>query len=235
MIRHHPDNNLLVEYASGSLPWAMSLAVSAHLQLCPQCRRESERLNHIGGGLLDDCEPQETCDGALDRLMQRIDHEETAPAEPEQCAAPAPPSRRSRSTRDDRDPALARLPRVIRKLVGSNRPLKWRRVSPSLKTSRLAAGQDRYEVAFQRICSGGKVVEHDHRGREVTLVLYGSFSDADGVYTPGDFLLREPGEVHQPIATQDQECLCLSVVEAPVHVKGPLGWLVNPLLSFRPA
>ncbi|WP_237056986.1 ChrR family anti-sigma-E factor [Microbulbifer sediminum] len=235
MIRHHPDNNLLVEYASGSLPWAMSLAVSAHLQLCPQCRRENEHLNHIGGGLLEGCEPQETTGDALDRLMQRIDAEPTAGGATGPERAPESPKSRSRNTRDDRDPALARLPRVIRKLIGDNRPLKWRRVSPSLKTTRLTTGQDRYEVAFQRICRGGKVVEHDHRGREVTLVLYGSFSDADGVYTPGDFLLREPGEVHQPIATQDQECLCLSVVEAPVHVKGPLGWLVNPLLSFRPA
>lgn len=236
MIRHHPDSNMLVEYASGSLPWAMSLAVTAHLQLCPQCRRESEQLNEVGGGLLEDSAPQDTSAGALAQLMQRIDNsgDSTDNEDAPPVAAGAAAATR-RSTRDDRDPALARLPQVIRKVLGGNRPLKWRRVSPALKMSRLATGQDRYEVAFHRICRGGKVAEHDHRGREVTLVLYGSFSDADGVYSPGDFLLREPGEVHRPTATQDQECLCLSVVEAPVSVTGPLGWLVNPLLSFRPA
>ncbi|SDK11982.1 ChrR family anti-sigma-E factor [Microbulbifer yueqingensis] len=236
MIRHHPDSNMLLEYASGSLPWAMSLAVSAHLQLCPHCRRASEQLNEIGGGLLEDSAPQATSGAALAQLMERID-QEPQQGEPQHADSPAgegaPVSRRN--TRDDRDPALARLPQVIRKLLGGNRPLKWRRVSPALKMSRLHTGQDQYEVAFHRISRGGKVAEHDHRGREVTLVLYGSFSDADGVYSPGDFLLREPGEVHRPIATQDQECLCLSVVEAPVSVTGPLGWLVNPLLSFRPA
>jgi len=68
----------------------------------------------------------------------------------------------------------------------------------------------------------------------VILVLHGRFSDADGVYVPGDFLVRRPGEIHRPIATEDQECLCFSVVEAPVAVTGVLGWLVNPFLSFRP-
>ncbi|WP_237065302.1 ChrR family anti-sigma-E factor [Microbulbifer guangxiensis] len=229
MIRHHPDNNMLLEYAAGSLPWALSLAVSAHLQLCPQCRQQRENLDRIGGALLCDSAPQSVDTAAFDQLMGRIEHEDQQEASSGE-AAPAKPRPVYSS-----DPVLADLPKVIRKLVTSTGPLKWRRVSSALRTSRLNTGQDRYEVAFQRICRGGKVAEHDHRGREVTVVLYGSFSDSEGVYRRGDFLLREPGDVHRPIATQDQECLCLSVVEAPVKVTGLLGWLINPFLSFRPA
>lgn len=238
MIRHHPDSNILLEYTAGSLPWAMSLAVSAHLQLCPQCRQQHQQLDSVGGSLLNDCEPEKVESDVLTRLMNRIEQSEQpedaecAELEALQTAQKAPQTSNARKV--DRDPALASLPRVIKKLIGKGQPLKWKRVSPSLKMSRLSTGQDRYEVAFHRICKGGKVAEHDHRGREITLVLYGSFSDADGIYTTGDFLLREPGEVHRPTATQDQECLCLSVVEAPVSVTGFLGWLVNPFLSFRP-
>ena len=239
MISHHPDSNILLEYTAGSLPWAMSLAVSAHLQLCPQCRQQHQQLDRVGGTLLDDCEPEVVETDVLARLMSRIEQSEqptdTEFTEPE-AQQPVPNKRvPSNASEISRDPALASLPRVVKKLIGKNRPLKWKRVSPALKMSRLISGQDRYEVAFHRICKGGKVAEHDHRGREITLVLYGSFSDADGIYTPGDFLLREPGEIHRPTATQDQECLCLSVVEAPVSVTGFLGWLVNPFLSFRPA
>lgn len=229
MIRHHPDHNMLLEYAAGTLPWAFSLAVSAHVQLCPQCRQQYQNLNSVGGNLLEDCEPGEVESDSFAQLMGRIEKAEQE--EPESVAAP--PSV-GHGSRDARDPALANLPPVIGKLVRGNTPLKWRRVSPALKMSRLKTGQDRYEVAFHRIGSGGKVAEHGHRGREVTLVLHGSFSDADGVYSRGDFLLREPGEVHRPMATQDRECLCFSVVEAPVTVTGFLGWLVNPFLSFRP-
>ncbi|GAA5524476.1 anti-sigma-E factor ChrR [Microbulbifer aestuariivivens] len=235
MIRHHPDQNMLLEYAAGSLPWGMSLAVSSHLQLCPQCRQQHEDLNDIGGALLNESEPQIVETDAFAKLMGRLDQEQhqaqdedTGPTEVEEPPVPTQPKKAGA------DPILANLPKVVGKLVSSNRPLKWKRVSSALRTSRLATGQDRYEVAFQRICRGGRVAEHDHRGREVTVVLVGSFSDADGVYCRGDFLLREPGDVHRPIATQDQECLCLSVLEAPVKVTGPLGWLVNPFLSFRP-
>ncbi|WP_193164849.1 ChrR family anti-sigma-E factor [Microbulbifer hainanensis] len=229
MIRHHPDQNMLLEYAAGNLPWAVSLSVSAHLQLCPQCRRHCENLNHLGGNLLDDSEPQPTADDALQRLLDRIEVAERQSAEEPRTATDTRADKRGSN-----DPALANLPRVIDKLVRNNWPLKWQRVSPALKMSRLKSGQDRYEVAFHRIGRGGKTAEHDHRGQEVVLVLHGRFSDADGVYGPGDFLVREPGEVHRPIATQDQECLCFSVVEAPVAVTGLLGWLVNPFLSFRP-
>jgi putative transcriptional regulator len=127
------------------------------------------------------------------------------------------------------------VPKVIAKLLPRDGKLKWQRISSSLKTARLQTGQSQYEVAFQRISSGGKVVEHDHRGLEVTMVLCGSFSDEDGVYNQGDFLVRNPGEVHRPTATQNQDCLCISVVEAPVKVTGFFGKLVNPFLSFRPA
>ncbi|SDZ84832.1 ChrR family anti-sigma-E factor [Microbulbifer marinus] len=226
MIRHHPDHNLLLEYAAGSLPWALSLVVAAHVQLCPQCRSQYQTMNRVGGSLLQDSEPQPLPEDALQRLMRRI---ATAEQGPDQ----EPVAAKSASTKNA-DPLFAKLPRVIRKLVDGNEPLKWKRVSPALRMSRLYTGQEQYEVAFHRIHSGGKVAEHDHRGREITLVLYGSFSDKDGVYGEGDFLVREPGEVHRPIATQDQECLCFSVVEAPVTITGPLGWLINPFLSFRP-
>lgn len=227
MIRHHPDNDILLEYSAGTLPWAVSLAVSAHLQLCPQCRQQHQQHNHLGGELLDDSDPQQVSSDALQHLMARIDSSDERP-EPAKKPQEQPPKVRYS------DPALRRLPRIVRKLVDDNWPLRWNRVSPALKMSRLQSGQDHYEVAFHRICRGGKTAEHDHRGQEVVLVLYGSFSDADGVYAPGDFLVREPGEVHRPIATQDRECLCLSVVEAPVAVTGLLGWLVNPFLSFKP-
>ncbi|WP_346836622.1 ChrR family anti-sigma-E factor [Microbulbifer sp. SAOS-129_SWC] len=227
MIRHHPDQNMLLEYAAGNLPWAVGLAVSAHLQLCPQCRQQRDNLNRVGGQLLEHGEPQPIADDALQRLFGRIEHGEEQPAPQVQEAAKVDPP--------VKDPALTNLPKVIGKLVSNSWPLKWKRVSPALKMSRLKTGQDRYEVSFHRIGAGGRTAEHDHRGQEIVLVLHGSFSDADGVYTPGDFLVREPGEVHRPIATQDRECLCLSVLEAPVAVTGVIGWLVNPFLSFRPS
>jgi len=232
MINHHPDDNLLAEYTSGSLAWALSLSVCAHIQLCPHCRQRAANLNKIGGALLN-ASPMEPCAaGNFERLMQRISQQEKSPV----LANVTSDVTGSVVTGPAvTDPMLSELPKVIAKLLPTNRKLKWQRVSSSLKTVRLTTGQRDYEVAFQRISSGGKVVEHDHGGVEVTLVLKGSFSDEQGVYSEGDFLVRNAGEVHRPTATLNQDCLCLSVVAAPVRVTGFLGHLINPFLSFRPA
>lgn len=232
MIHHHPDNNMMLEYASGSLNWAHSLVVSAHIQLCPKCAAQVNMLNGIGGSLLATSTPSTSASQPADdfeRLMQRIDQDNES-SEAGHRSEPV-----SGNGKTHKDPIFSSVPPVVRKLLGTNPILSWRRLSKGLKEARLATGQNRHEVAFHRIAPGSKVAEHDHRGKEITMVLYGSFSDADGVYSAGDFLVREPGEVHRPTATQDQECLCLSVVEAPVALTGFLGKLVNPFLSIKPS
>ncbi|MES2822992.1 MAG: ChrR family anti-sigma-E factor [Pseudomonadota bacterium] len=229
MINHHPDENLLAEYASGSLAWALSLSVCAHVQLCPHCRQKVSNLNKIGGAMLNTSVAETCAPNSFENLMRRI-HEKSSVEKVSEVAAT---SELHISYRHD--PLLNKLPKVVEKLLPANGKLKWQKVSSKLKTARLTAGQNEYEVAFQCISSGGKVVEHDHRGLEITLVLKGSFSDEQGVYSEGDFLVRNPGEIHRPTATLNADCLCLSVVAAPVSVTGLLGHFINPFLSIKPA
>ncbi|WP_066964895.1 ChrR family anti-sigma-E factor [Microbulbifer sp. Q7] len=238
MIHHHPDSNMMLEYASGSLNWAHSLVVSAHIQLCPKCAAQMKLLNGIGGTLLAASEPvtaAPTPADSFERLMARIEEDTDASPAAQQVGERQTTAARTRSRKAKRDPIFASVPPVVEKLLSTNPVLPWRRLSKGLKEARLTTGQNRHEVAFHRIAPGSKVAEHDHRGKEITMVLYGSFSDAEGVYSTGDFLVREPGEVHRPTATQNQECLCLSVVEAPVALTGFWGKLINPFLSIRPS
>jgi len=232
MIKYHPDDNLLTEYASGGLAIALGVSVCAHLQLCVQCRQRVEQLNKLGAAILSQSQAEAVAQSTFETVIARIEKEQQVVSEQVHVSAP---KKLALHPAYQHDPMLANLPKVIAKLLPSNGKLAWQRSSPALKTARLIAGQREYEVAFQRINSGGKVVEHDHNGMEITLVLHGSFSDEDGVYTAGDFLVRNPGEIHRPTATQNQDCLCLSVIEAPVKITGMLGKLINPFLSFKPA
>ncbi len=230
MITHHPDDNLLTEYSSGSLANALGVIVCAHLQTCPHCRKRVEQLNKLGAAILNQSVAEAVQPESFEQLMARIRSASTENSLIEKSS-----SLEALHPVYAKDPLLKNVPKVIAKLLPRDGKLKWERVSGALTTARLKAGQSQYEVAFQRISSGGRVVEHDHRGLEVTMVLCGSFSDEDGVYNQGDFLVRNPGEVHRPTATQNQDCLCISVVEAPVKVTGLFGKLVNPFLSFKPA
>lgn len=230
MITHHPDENLLTEYSSGSLANPLGVVVCAHLQICPHCRKRVEQLNKLGAAILNQSVAEAVQPESFDQLMARIRNTNA-----ENCLAEKPATSQALHPVYAKDPLLKNVPKVIAKLLPRDGKLQWERVSSALTTARLKTGQSQYEVAFQRISSGGKVVEHDHRGLELTMVLCGSFSDEDGVYNQGDFLVRNPGEIHRPTATQNQDCLCISVVEAPVRVTGLFGKLINPFLSFRPA
>lgn len=223
MANFHPSDNTLLEYSSGNLDWALSICVSAHMQFCPQCKSKVVQFNSIGGNALVECEPIKVESNSFDALMKRINSD-----------APQTKTASASESMDNIDERIKSLPKVVQKLIPKDKPLKWSFVSPSLRSAQLETGQDHYEVCFHKIKRGGRVAEHDHRGLEVTLVLEGSFSDSEGNYTPGDYIVKHPGEPHRPIAAQDQDCLCLSIMEAPVKVTGLMGKVVNPFLKITP-
>ncbi len=225
MANFHPSDNLLLEFSAGNLDWALSICVSAHIQFCPHCRNKVMQFNSIGGTVLDKVEPQSVSASSFDSIMDKIKQTANESVEDETTDI---------TNRGDSDERTRALPKVVRKLIPDDKPLKWRYISSDLHSAQLETGQDKYEVSFHKIKRGGKVVEHDHRGLEVTLVLEGSFSDDKGNYVPGDFIEKAPGDIHRPMAAQDQDCLCLSVVEAPVKVTGFIGKLINPFLSISP-
>jgi putative transcriptional regulator len=220
MINRHPESDLLVEYASGSLSVAPCISVTTHLQYCKQCSDSVESLGEIGGELLTTAEAVPVSDGLFDRVIASLDSlvEEEPSDEPQrQCS----------------DTISDELPEFMQRLLPDGE-LDWRRLSPSLKVAPISVGEEEYELALHRIDAGGKAPEHDHLGKEITVVLTGSFSDEDGVYQPGDFLVREAGDTHRPFAARNQECICLSVLEAPIRLTG-IKRVLNPFLSFTPS
>lgn len=131
--------------------------------------------------------------------------------------------------------ALDSIPPIVKKLLPVNRKIDWKKVSPHLEESQLKTNQDKYKVCLHKIKRGGRVVEHDHHGLEITVVLSGCFSDENGSYNAGDFIAYDAGQTHRPMASQDQDCVCLSLTAAPIKITGLLGKVVNPFLSFKPA
>jgi len=226
MIKYHPNINTLTEYASGSLDTAASIAVSAHMHFCHQCRKQTQDLQLLGGAMLDNNIAAADVDSSvLESLMQKIDALDT------KGEIKGNPAENKHAT----DPGLAGLPPVVTKMIGNRNKLKWKKLTKSLQIAPLTSGQSRAEVSLHKISAGGKVMRHDHREQEFTLVLKGSFSDESGVYQPGDFLLKQPGDIHSPFAAANRDCICLTVVEAPVRFTSLLGKLLNPFLRLSSA
>lgn len=224
-VKLHPDTNLLVEYSSGSLSPAQAVSIATHLYYCTRCQAQASTLDEIGGKFLSDVRPEHVSGDCLSSVMARL--EALGPNDQQGIKAiPVSPPTAMLVT--------STLPPLVRRLLPIE-GVKWRRLSPSLKVARLPVGEDRFELALHHIKAGGKAPAHDHGGREITVVLQGSFSDDEGVYHEGDFIIREPGHVHTPTATANTSCVCLSVLEAPIRMVGGFKRLLNPFLGFEPS
>jgi putative transcriptional regulator len=211
-----PDTEMLVEFSAGALGAAESICVSAHLHFCSKCRETLLQLDQLGSKLLADSEAEKSEANSFDEVMEKIE----SLGDPEKEDVPLH--------------EVHFAPVVDRLMKFNPKSLKWKRLSSSVDTARLETGQDKFEVSLHKICAGGKAPVHDHQGLEYTVVLKGSFSDERSVYREGDFILREPGQPHQPIGAQNGECICLSAQSAPIKLKGPFGFIMNRWLQIHP-
>jgi len=192
MIKHHPSTALLTDYTVGSRSVAPAVSVTTHLKYCQQCRDSVGSLKQLGGALLCEAEPAQISDDLLSQTLDRLDLDESEVALAEGA--------REVSEFELSD-ELKGVPEYLNQFLPRD-GLNWRKLSSSVTVAPISVGETRYELALHKICAGGQTPVHDHNGVEYTVVLKGSFSDEDGMYNEGDFLTREPGDVHPPFPTQ---------------------------------
>lgn len=218
-IRHHPSEELLLDYASGALAEGWSLAIATHLALCPACRRTVASLEALGGGMLLSAAPAAMDERALDSVMARLDAETGEPG-----AFPA-----ARVATGD-SPVL---PQPLRGYLGGDSDaVDWRRLGPGAFQAIVPTAEPGTTVRLLRISAGRPVPQHSHRGMELTLVLAGAFSDATGDYGRGDLQEADEALEHQPHAAPGEDCICLAVTDAPLRFKSLAARMVQPLLGI---
>jgi putative transcriptional regulator len=219
MVRHHPAEDLLIDYATGALGEAEALVVATHLALCPDCRATVAAYEAMGGAMLDGIEPEPVGGDLLERVMARLDE---APPAPTRAAA-------VRIAAAGRAPVI---PRPLRDYVGGDLgDVAWKPVMRGLDEHRIACPGEA-KVRLMRIRAGVSMPQHTHKGREMTLVLAGGFTDDTGHFLRGDLSLTDGTVDHLPTADDDGDCVCVAVTDAPLRLTGPIGRLFNPFIRF---
>ena len=113
-IRHHPDESLLLAYASGTADEATGLIIATHMAFCTQCRQTVTLMEKIGGRLLENLPAAPLSRQALDATLARLD-------EPVPMAARTPA------------PSRDGTPQPLRAYLGGDLSgVRWRRIGPSL-------------------------------------------------------------------------------------------------------
>lgn len=250
MIQFHPDIHLLTEFSAGCMPESIALCVASHLEHCDSCRHEIDQLNAFGSlfiykesahievnknnTAMKDIHPSHTSNTELpEKLLKALEvaeenmHDLTDQELPTLKHAriePETPTTKQTET----------LPLCLKKLVpNSLNQLNWKKAGSSVSVARLKTGDTQREVALHRLKPGNGVAKHDHRGQEITVVLSGSFSDQQGLYLPGDFIVKNTGDKHSPMASACSECICLTVVDAPIKFTGLFHRFLNPFLKLH--
>lgn len=197
MIRHHPDDALLLAHAGASLGTGSSLLVESHLENCPRCRQIVRGFEQVGGQLLKMDEGRALDDGALAAVLSRLDQPISVPPPPIVRPKPALPEG-------------ANWPRALRHCQIS----RWRPMGPGMRWSRVLVPHDpSANVLLLRIGAGQCLPQHTHTGTELTQVLHGSFDDGRAVFGPGDFDEADADVRHQPVVQARGECVCLAAVD----------------------
>lgn len=195
MINHHPSESTLLAYASGSLPEALAIVVATHLLNCPECRLAQAALEATGGALLEDMVPEPLSAGAADAVFGRFD--DPVPPKPVVLNPDLPPP-------------------LDRATFG-----RWWPVAPGVRFRPLRAAGNAWG-GLLRAEAGRSVPKHGHSGLELTCVLSGSFSDAFGIYRPGDLSEPETDHDQPPTVTMEGPCVCV-IASQGMKLRGLLG------------
>jgi putative transcriptional regulator len=189
----HPPQAMLADYAAGTLSRGMTLAVAAHLALCPCCRDRAARLASLCGALFAACaEPVPPSRRCLEAALARIEAE-VAPPAPRETALPDP---------------------LCRCLVAPPQTLAWRAAGEGLSRCRLE-GFPAEEVGLVRAQPGTRVPAHGHAGPEATVVLEGGLRDDGRTYRRGDIAFCDETIEHSPEVVGTGPCVYLVVASAP--------------------
>lgn len=218
-IEHHLSDGILLDYSSGALTEAWSIAVASHLSVCPACRDALRDAEEIGGSFLESAGCLDVSQETLGAILERLDAsggDEMVPG----------------SVSQDEYPTGV-LPSVLRHYVaGDLYSLPWKRAGGGIEQVVLQTTDKTATARLLRIPAGRKVPHHRHSGREITCIFSGGFTDVTGEYGPGD-IQEVVGDVeHQPWVRDSEDCICLTVTEAPLRFTGIAARLAQPFVGI---
>ena len=221
MSYHHPEEDLLLSYSAGALGEGWSLAVATHLAYCPACRSIVEDADNLGGALLDDETPVSLSPGSFEALLEKINEPSSPDSIVESVAAPVLTSSLGIT-----------IPQPLRKYLGSGlESIPWKPIGGGAQQYLIPTADDS-QARLLKIPPSQPVPEHTHSGRELTLVLSGSFTDESGHFGRGDLEDVDEATTHQPVAGAEGPCICLVVTDAPLQFSGLVPRMLQPLIGI---
>lgn len=210
MIKHHPSEQLLAQYCAGELPFSLSIALSAHIEMCAHCQAREKQL--------EAAQAEQTWNEIETEAMDFSDMLQDILATPSEQMQVLPKPVAS----IDLAGQQFTLPHAFR----SFKRFTWSAFG-AINRARVISDEKNVRASLLHISKGGEIPTHQHKGYELTLLLDGCFSDEHGTYSKGDFILLDGDVKHSP--KTEEGCLCYTVQDAPLHFTRGMSKVLNPL------
>ena len=218
-ITHHLSEELLLDYSSGALSEAWSIAVAAHLSKCSHCRALHAKLEEVGGSLLSDSSPEGLSDDIFENVLDRLDEAGAAVG--------------NEVKHNVEWASRYGIPAAVTDyLAADTKKLPWKSLGLGVSQVVLETKDSSATARLLKIPAGKKVPHHSHNGRELTVIFSGGFTDETGSYGPGDIQEIHGNVEHQPWVREGEDCICLAVTEAPLKFSNVAVRLAQPLIGI---
>ena len=196
-------NQLIFDFASGSLGPAKSIFASTYLYL----NAKASNINRTFEGMLGD-----TLFESKGSPVVNFNYKD--------CLA----------NRDDKISTKSDFSSPISNILGPLDDINWKQVYNGLSEFSPDINDDD-ELKLIKMDPGSSVPLHSHGGKEYILVISGSFCDEYGKYKTGDIQINDQKIKHTPIACKNEGCVCLTITEKDVIYFGKYGSFLN-LFTF---
>jgi putative transcriptional regulator len=212
MIKHHPTDLMLRDFAQANLPESVSVAVAIHVEMCDHCQQKVAAMQAELAQQEFSSSAQQQWDDSIDlEWIEQI----TADTTKDLMHLAEPFSIEFKGSKANRPRALQHLS------LGD-----WQTLG-KISRSRVKLDDGAIRSSLLHIDAQGDVPHHTHNGFEITLLLDGEFSDEMGAYHVGDFIVLDGEHNHQP--RTEHGCLCYTVVSDSLHFTQGMSRLLNPL------
>lgn len=223
-VKFHPLDSELQAFVAAELSPSLSMMISAHLELCSHCRERTEAIEQANAMALANEQALDLTDD-LAAMMNNIMEQKAEPApKATELLVPAEPIRVNQRA--------FKLPRILR---GHRQQIgPWSKLPGNVQRAPIhTASESKMNLIYMD--GDSALPEHTHTGREITLVLAGEFVDENGTYGPGDFIVQTEAHKHLPRTMPGNDCLCLTLLDAPLKFTSGVATLLNPFsqLFFR--
>ncbi len=239
MIKLHPETPMLSSFVAGELPASVSVIIASHVEMCPQCQQEVERLTQQAANACfgeSNVMPMAGVDSVqIDdefgsfSLEAELNSNELSMLEAITGMAPERDTIVNTAVVEDKEIEVSgvrfTIPRALRGVE-----MKPFQGLGKLSRSRLSLEDGDIRTSILHIDKGGSVPTHTHKGFEITLLLQGSFEDEMGTYHAGDFIWLDGKHTHQPVTKTG--CVCLTVSSNAIRFTKGVSQLLNPIGQF---